>query len=567
MADKVVETKAQRVERLKREKNAWERIDEIRKFARDGFDSIPPEWLGTYFRSWGVYTQGDGVGAIGGIGGEGKATQFFMVRIRIPNGIMRTEQLRAIADCSEHFAQGVADITVRQNIQLHWVKIEDLPDLLGNLERVGLTTLGSCGDVTRNITGCPLAGVDGNEVFDSAPVALELNRQFVGNAEFYNLPRKFKVSITGCRDWCTYPEINDVGLTAIVRRRSSGDEKGFSLRVGGGLSTQPHLALRLNAFIPYDKAIAAVRGIAEIFRDADVLRQSRDQARLKFLFLKHGWNAETMLEELQKRIGFRFEAAELESPPSDIFRDHVGIHPQKQAQFSYVGASVLRGRTSGSQLRAIADLADNFGSGEVRTTTMQNIILVNVSRSRASALASELEQLNLKVEPSPFWRGAVACTGTEFCKLAITETKSFTRWVVEELEGRVAGFQEQLRINVTGCPNSCGQHWISDLGLEGKKLKVNGVMQDAYYFCVGGAVGLHQAVARPIGYRCLATEVPESIERLLTRYVSARDPDENLRAFFARHSNEELRGFLSGGDIGTVERDIPSGPVPHNVEG
>jgi sulfite reductase (ferredoxin) len=273
------------------------------------------------------------------------------------------------------------------------------------------------------------------------------------------------------------------------------------------------------------------------------------------------------LEELQKRIGFRFEAAELESPPSDIFRDHVGIHPQKQAQFSYVGASVLRGRTSGSQLRAIADLADNFGSGEVRTTTMQNIILVNVSRSRASALASELEQLNLKVEPSPFWRGAVACTGTEFCKLAITETKSFTRWVVEELEGRVAGFQEQLRINVTGCPNSCGQHWISDLGLEGKKLKVNGVMQDAYYFCVGGAVGLHQAVARPIGYRCLATEVPESIERLLTRYVSARDPDENLRAFFARHSNEELRGFLSGGDIGTVERDIPSGPVPHNVEG
>jgi sulfite reductase (ferredoxin) len=310
-----------------------------------------------------------------------------------------------------------------------------------------------------------------------------------------------------------------------------------------------------------------VRGIAEIFRDADVLRQSRDQARLKFLFLKHGWNAETMLEELQKRIGFRFEAAELESPPSDIFRDHVGIHPQKQAQFSYVGASVLRGRTGGSQLRAIADLADNFGSGEVRTTTMQNIILVNVSRSRASALASELEQLNLKVEPSPFWRGAVACTGTEFCKLAITETKSFTRWVVEELEGRVAGFQEQLRINVTGCPNSCGQHWISDLGLEGKKLKVNGVMQDAYYFCVGGAVGLHQAVARPIGYRCLATEVPESIERLLTRYVSARDPDENLRAFFARHSNEELRGFLSGGDIGTVERDIPSGPVPHNVEG
>src|SRR6266702_351683 len=163
MADNVVETKAQRIERLKREKNAWERIDEIRQFARDGFDSIPPEWLGTYFRSWGVYTQGDGLGAIGGKGGEGTAMLFFMVRIRIPNGILRTDQLRVIADSSERFAQGVADITVRQNIQLHWVKIEDLPELLADLERAGLTTLGSCGDVTRNITGCPLSGVDGNE--------------------------------------------------------------------------------------------------------------------------------------------------------------------------------------------------------------------------------------------------------------------------------------------------------------------------------------------------------------------------------------------------------------------
>ncbi len=549
MADNVVETKAQRIERLKREKNAWERIDEIRQFARDGFDSIPPEWLGTYFRSWGVYTQGDGLGAIGGKGGEGTAIPFFMVRIRIPNGILRTDQLRVIADSSERFAQGVADITVRQNIQLHWVKIEDLPQLLENLERVGLTTLGSCGDVTRNITGCPLAGVDGNEIFDASPIVLELNRQFVGNADFYNLPRKFKVSVTGCRDWCTYPEINDVGLTAVLRPRGSHDEKGFSLRVGGGLSTQPHLGLLLNAF------------------NAAVLRQSREQARLKFLFLKHGWDAQTMLPELEKRVGFRFDPAEPELAPSDVFRDHVGIHPQKQAEFSYVGASVLRGRTSGSQLHAIADLADRFGSGEVRTTTMQNVIFVNVPRQRASDLALELEQLGLKVEPSPFWRGAVACTGTEFCKLAITETKSFTRWVVEELEGRVPGFHEHLRINVTGCPNSCGQHWISDIGLEGKKLKINGVLQDAYYFCVGGAIGQHQAIARPIGYRCLATDVPDSIERLLNRYIAAKDPDENLRAFFARHSNEELRRFLSGGTFEAVERDSPTGPVPHNVEG
>lgn len=566
MAD-VQETKAQRVERLKREKNAWERIDEIREFARAGWDSIPPEWLGTYFRSWGVYTQGDGVGAIGGKGGEGKATAFFMIRIRIPNGILNSSQLRVIADVSERYARGLADITVRQNVQLHWVEIGDLPDLLAALERSGLTTIGACGDVTRNITGCPLAGVDGNEIFDASPIALELNRLFVGNAEFYNLPRKFKISITGCRDWCTYPEINDVGLTAQLRKRPQGWEKGFSLRVGGGLSTQPHLGVRLNAFVPYDKAVATARAVAEIFRDADVLRQSREQARLKFLFLKHGWDADTMLAEIEHRLGFKFDPAEPETLTGDVFRDHVGIHPQAQPGYSYVGASVLRGRTSAEQLHAVADLADRYGSGEVRTTTMQNLIFVNIPSNRTGELANELDGLGLKVEPSVFWRGAVACTGTEFCKLAITETKSFTRWVVEELENRVPQYTEQLRLNVTGCPNSCGQHWISDLGLEGKKLKVDGVMQDAYYFCVGGSVGRDQAIARPVGYRCLASEVPDAIARLLTTYTETKQGDENFRGFLNRHSNDEIRGFLAGIAIKSVARDTPVAAAPHGVEG
>ena len=567
MTDSTKETKAQRVERLKREKNAWERIDEIRQFARDGFASIPPEWLGTYFRSWGVYTQGDGAGALGGKGGEGKALPYFMVRIRIPNGILSSSQLRLIGELSERYARNIADITVRQNVQLHWVRIEDLPDLLGALENAGLTTLGACGDVARNITGCPLAGVDGHEVFDASPVALELNRMFVGNAEFYNLPRKFKVSITGCRDWCTYPEINDIGLTAVIRTRNGIAEKGFSLRVGGGLSTQPYLGVRLNAFVPYDKAVITARTIAEVFRDADVLRESREQARLKFLFLKHGWNAETMLAEVERRLGLRFDPAEPEGLSGDVFRDHVGIHRQRQHGYSYVGASVLRGRTSGRNLRAVADLADRFGSGEVRLTTMQNLIFINVPNERTAALAMELEQLEMKVEPSVFWRGAVACTGTEFCKLAITETKSFTRWLVDELETRAPEYTEQLRINVTGCPNSCGQHWISDLGLEGKKLKVNGVMQDAYYFCVGGSVGRDQAVARPVGYRCLASEVPDAVERLLNHYLEFKIGGENLRGFLNRHSNEEIRGFLAGLPIESVPRDLASAPAPHGVEG
>jgi len=561
------ETKAQRVERLKREKNPWECLDEIREFARGGHSTIPPEWLGTYFRFWGVYTQGDGAGATGGKGGEGIAVPYFMVRIRIPNGLLLSHQVRTIAAVASKYARGLIDITVRQNIQLHWVRIEDLPELLEQLWRAGLTTMGSCGDDTRNITGCPLAGVDADEAFDPSPLALELNRLFVGNAEFYNLPRKFKISLTSCSSWCSYPEINDVGLTGLLRKRNGYEERGFSLRVGGGLSTQPHLAQRLNAFVGWNQAVPVVRTVAEIFRGADVLRQSREQARLKFLFLKHGWNAETFLAEIHRRLGFELDAAEEEKLPSDIYRDHAGIHRQKQAGYFYVGVSVLRGRLSAEQLHAMADLSDRFAAGEVRTTAMQNLLIVNVRKENTEALHRELENTGLRVEASQFWRGAVACTGTEFCKLAITETKSFARWVVEELEGRVPGFDQQLKLNITGCPNSCGQHWIADLGLEGKKIKVDGQFADAYYFCVGGSVGRVQSVARPVGYRCLATEVPESIARLLSRYTDLRDGGESLQQFFARKSNDELRSFLSGGDAEVAQRDVPVAPAPHGVEG
>ncbi len=567
MAEAQKETKAQRAERLKREKNAWDRLDEIREFARKGFDSIPPEWMSTYFRYWGVYTQGDGIGAVGGVGGEGKALPFFMVRIRIPNGLLLSHQVRAIANVTEKYARNVADITVRQNIQLHWVRIEDLPEVLDTLWRAGLTTMGACGDDTRNITGCPVAGIDAEEVFDASPLALELNRFFVGNADFYNLPRKFKISLTGCSSWCSYPEINDVGLTGIIRRRAGKEEQGFSLRVGGGLSTQPHLAVKLNAFVSTHQVLPVVRNIAAIFRDNDVLRQSREKARLKFLFLEYGWTAESFLAELNDRLGFTLDPAEEELIPTDIFRDHVGIHAQKQPGYAYVGASVLRGRLNAEQLRQAAHLADRFANGEVRTTVMQNLLIANVRQQHANELARELEAIKLRIEGSPFWRGAIACTGTEFCKLAITETKSFTRWVVDELEERLPAFDQQLKLNVTGCPNSCGQHWIADLGLEGKKTKIDGKMVDAYYFCVGGAVGQSQAVARPVGYRCTASEVPDAIARLLTQYTIQRNDGENLRHFFARHSIEELRSFLSGSFVPAVTRDLPTARTPHGVEG
>jgi sulfite reductase (ferredoxin) len=564
MAEK--ETKAQRVERLKREKNPFEGLDEIRRFAREGFDSIPPEWIGTYFRWWGVYTQGDGAGVVGGKGGEGRALPYFMVRIRIPNGFLTSHQLRTIAELTRRYARGIADITVRQNIQLHWVTIESLPEILEGLWACGLNTLAACGDVTRNITGCPVAGVDGDEICDASPLALEASRVFAGNPEFYNLPRKFKISITGCRVWCTYPEINDVSLTAVRRTLRAMPEIGFSLRVGGGLSTDPHFATRLNAFVRWHEVEPVLKGIAELFRESQVLREHRERARLKFLFLRHGWTADDFQHELERRMGFKLEAAVEERVPDDIYRDHVGIHPQKQAGYCYVGASVLRGRITPEQMIAAADLADQFANGELRTTNMQNLLILNVLEQRAEALAKELDGIGLQVSGSAFRRGAVACTGTEFCKLAITETKGYTRWLVDELDERLPGFAQHLRLHVTGCPNSCGQHWIADVGLEGKKIKAGDKMLDAYQFCLGGGVGLHQSIARSVGYRCLASEVPDAIERLLNRYQDLKLPGENLRQFFARHDDTELRTFLAGEAVEAIARDLPSGVVPHWIE-
>jgi sulfite reductase (ferredoxin) len=559
------ETKAQRVERIKRSKNPWEGLDEIRRFAREGFSSIPPEWIGTYFRWWGVYTQGDGAGVTGGQNGEGKSLQCFMVRIRIPNGLLSSQQLRTIAEITHRYAHGIADITVRQNIQLHWVTIEALPEVLEALARVGLNTISACGDVTRNVTGCPVAGVDADEICDASPLALEASRMLAGNGDFYNLPRKFKISITGCPVWCPYPEINDVGLTATRRTSRGAEEIGFSLRVAGGLSTEPYLGVRLNAFVHWDQVLPTIKGIAELFRDSDVLREHRERARMKFLFLRHGCTAESFLDELERRIGFHFEPAVEEHPPADVYRDHVGIHPQKQPGLSYVGAAVLRGRITAEQMQAAADLADRYAGGELRTTNMQNLLIVNVPQLKTADLARELEGIGLPVGGSSFWRGTVACSGTEFCKLAITETKSFSRWLVQELEDRLPGFDQHLKLHVTGCPNSCGQHWIADIGIDGKKIKIDGKMVDAYYFCLGGALGLHQTTARPVGYRCPATEVPESIERLLRQYLAERQADENLRQFFSRHTDTELREFLAGAAVSSVPRDLPPVSIGHSA--
>src|SRR5580692_5817793 len=357
----VKETKAQKSERLKLAKNPWDAWDEVREFAREGRESVLPEWAGTYFKWWGIYTQGDGVGATGGVGGEGKATEFFMMRIGLPNGILTSPQLRVIGELTKKYARNLADITTRQNIQLHWLTIEALPEVVDALTAVGLSPKGACGDVVRNVTGCST--------------------------------------------WCSYPEINDVALTAIKRMVDGKEEVGYTLRVGGGLSTEPHLAVRIPAFIRQDQAYAAVHATAEIFREQQELRENRTRARIKYLFMRHGWTAESFLAALEEKLGYKLDPSPTNDDviPDDIYRDHIGIAPQRQAGLSSVGASVLRGRISGEQLVQLADLPDRYGNGELRTTIMQNILIVNVPNAKTADLVVALNSMELHVDVSAFW--------------------------------------------------------------------------------------------------------------------------------------------------------------------
>jgi sulfite reductase (ferredoxin) len=555
----VKETKAQRSERLKLAKNPWEAWDEVRQFALEGREAVLPEWANLYFKWWGIYTQGDGVGVTGGANGEGKATEFFMMRIGLPNGLLTSAQLRVIAGITQKYARNLADITTRQNIQLHWLTIGALVEITDALTAVGLSPKGACGDVVRNVTGCPLAGLHQHELLDASPLAVAVAHQLTANPEFYNLPRKFKISITGCPEWCSYPEINDVALTAIKRVVNGVEEVGYTLRVGGGLSTEPHLAVRIPAFIQQEQALAVVETVVRIFREQTELRENRTRARIKYLFMRHGWTAESMLEAIEAKLGYKLDPAP-NSPEliaDDIYRDHIGITPQRQPGLSSVGASVLRGRLSGDQLSALAELADQFGNGQLRCTIMQNILIPNVPNAQTSALVVALNTLGLQVDVSAFWRGAIACTGTEFCKLAIAETKGFAKWLVSEMEDRLPGFDQQIKLHVTGCTNSCGQHWIADIGLEGKKIKKDGESVDAFYFCVGGAVGKYARTARPLGFRAAATDVPDALERLLRGYLAVRTEGEDLRAYFARTSDDDLRAQLNGATIDAVDRDAP----------
>ena len=532
------ESPTQRVERIKREKESWSILDDIRRYAKEGFASIPEDDLSVRFRAWGLYTQGDGHGT------RGEEQPFFMMRVRTPNGLLTSEMVRTIADLSDRYARSSIDITNRQNFQLHWLRIEDIPAVWDALERVGWTSMGSCGDNTRTVTGCPLAGVEHDELIDASSIALQVDRFMNGNAEFSNLPRKFKITITGCAHWCTYPEINDIGATAV--RRDDG-VVGFHVRVGGGLSTRPHLAVRLPAFVLPEQVLDVVTAVAGILRDSDELRLNRAKARMKFLFINHGWTADSFLAAVEERIGYKLAAPAEETPPEGSYRDHVGIHRQKQPDRCYAGFSVVSGRISPEQLRRIAHLADDFADGSLRLTAMQNVLVPNIRANQLDAFVAAAEDLGVPLAGSPFQRGTLSCTGSEYCKLAITETKLFSIRLAHDLEDRLPGFTQSLKINVTGCPNACGQHSIADIGLQGVLLKQGDAQVEGFDFFVGGGLGKDSAVAHRVGYRASADDVPDALERLLLAYDASHERGETVRNWSRRVGDAVVVSALAHG--------------------
>lgn len=534
------ETKAQRIERIKREKTSWDIMPDIVKWSQQGFDAIPAEDLEVRLRQWGVYTQGDGMGV------RGAQVPFFMMRVGIPGGALMLHQLRTLAELCEKYARSLADITDRQCIQFHWLRTEDLPEILFQLTRVGLTSMGACGDNARNVTGSPMAGVLPDELIDAGPIIQAVTRELRGNRLLANLPRKFKVTVSGSPDWSTYPEINDVGFQAV--KAPSGDV-GFSVRVGGGLSTRPHMGVKLDAFIEPNQVPHVARVICEIFRDSDVLRENRTKARLKYLFLDHGWNAENFLAEVESRLGYKLLPAVAETVPSNPYRDYVGINPQKQPGRYYAGFAVPTGRLSAKDLHAFADLAERYGSGQVRLTTMQNIVIVDIPETKLAAFkAAALEAVPYLVEdPSGFRRGILACTGSQFCKLAIVETKNFAIELGKEMERRLPGLGHQLRINVTGCPNSCGQHWVGDVGLMGVRVKNGaGEQVDGFEFFLGGGLGENPSFARRFAFKVASADVAGALERLVHSYEGTKLAAESFREWCHRLTDEELAAYLKG---------------------
>ncbi len=529
-----------RNEQMKKDSDGLEcraRIESV--YAHGGFSSIDPSDLRGRFRWWGLYTQrkpGIPGGATGALEPEELEDEYFMLRVRINGGQLTSEQLRVIADVSTTYGRDVADVTDRQNIQLHWIRIEDVPTIFAALEAVGLSTCEACGDTPRVMLGCPLAGVADDEVIDGTAALLETTARYVGDPAYSNLPRKFKTAISGCSAHCTLHEINDVAFVGV---RDATGTPGFDLWVGGGLSTNPKLAQRLGVFVTADEVPEVWAGVVSVFRDYGY-RRSRNRARLKFLM--SDWGPERFREVLETEYLQR-SLPDGPAPTAAVGgRDHVGVFAQHDGRH-YVGFAPRAGRTSGRQLAAVADLAERYAGGRVRTTTEQKLVILDVPTESVDALVAELEAADLRVRPSAFRRGTMACTGIEFCKLALVETKARAEWLYTELEQRLPGFDSPVRINVNGCPNSCARFQVADIGLMGTVVtRDDGTKVDGFSVHLGGHLGDDSAFGRKLrGVRMPAADTADYVERVLRRFEADRTDGEVFHTWAARAEEGALQ--------------------------
>jgi sulfite reductase (ferredoxin) len=511
--------------------NVRDRI--VNRYAYTGFDSIDPSDLRGRFRWWGLYTQrrpGIEGGRTGALEPEELDDSYFMMRVRIPGGQLTTAQLRAVADVAKEYGRDLADLTDRQNVQYHWIRIEDVPAIWARLEEVGLSSVQACGDVPRNILGCPVAGVDAGEIIDATATLRAVEAVAAGNPEFVNLPRKYKTAISGCTSHCTAHEINDISFVGVI---GPDGTPGYDLWVGGGLSTNPMLAQRLGVFVAPDRVPAVWAGVTGLFRDYGY-RRLRSRARLKFLVAD--WGVERFREVLEKEyLDGPLPDGPAPAPPPAAGRDHVGVHRQRDGNY-YVGVAPHVGRTSGTQLWQVADLAQEYGSGTVRTTTEQKLLILDVPEDKLPDLISGLEAADLQARPSVFRRGTMACTGIEFCKLAIVETKGRARDLYTELARRLPDFDTPITINVNGCPNSCARFQIADIGLKGSI--VDG--QEGFQVHLGGSLGMDPSFGRKLrGLKVTADGLNDYVERLLRNFQNDRAAGEPF-AQWVRRADEEL---------------------------
>jgi sulfite reductase (ferredoxin) len=503
----------------------------IERYQYTGFAGIDPADLRGRFRWMGLYTQrrqGIPGGQTATLEPEELEDEYFMMRIRIDGGALTSEQLRVVADISTTYGRDLADVSDRQNIQLHWIRIEDVPTIWQKLDAVGLSTLEACGDCPRVMLGCPLEGVAHDSVLDAGPALRAIVEKYLGDPAFSNLPRKYKTSVSGCARHCTNHEINDCAFVGVI---GPDGTPGFDLWVGGGLSTNPRFAERLGVFVRAEEVPEVWAGVTSVFRDYGYRRQ-RNHARLKFLMAD--WGPAKFREVLETEYLGRSlpdGPAPESSPPH---RDHVGVEKQSDGLLA-IGGTTKSGRTSGTALRELAEISDRHGKGRVRMTAQQGVVVLDVPPAAEATVIDEMEQLGFSVRPSAFRRGTIACTGIEFCKLALIETKGRAETLREEMEKRLPDFDTPITINVNGCPNSCARFQVADIGFKGMVQKTADGDVEAFQVHLGGQMGTDAEFGRKFrGLKVTAEEAPDYIERVLRGYLERRKGDEAFAAYVSR---------------------------------